>query len=41
MKKIVRPCCWAVERRTEKERPSRIVSTENSIGTVGSPGRTK
>jgi len=29
MKKIVRPCCWAVERRTEKDLPSRIVSTVN------------
>ncbi|BCJ50982.1 hypothetical protein Asp14428_24570 [Actinoplanes sp. NBRC 14428] len=41
MKKMVLPCCWAVERRTEKERPSRMVSTVKSIGTVGSPGRTK
>jgi hypothetical protein len=21
MKKIVRPCCWATDRRTEKDRP--------------------
>jgi hypothetical protein len=41
MKKMVRPFCWAVDRRTENERPSRIFSTTKSIGTVGSPGRTK
>ena len=41
MKKMVRSCCLAVDRRTEKDRPSRIRSTWNVIGTVGSPGRTK
>ena len=38
MKKIVLPCCWATERRTENERPSRMFSTWYSIGSLGSPG---
>lgn len=41
MKKMVLPCWVAVERRTEKLRPSRMFSTWKVMGTVGSPARTK
>ena len=35
------PCWWASTRRTLNPRPSRIRSTWNSTGWVGSPGRRK
>jgi hypothetical protein len=41
MKKIGLSCWYATERRTENERPSRMFSTRYSMGSVGSPGRTK
>jgi len=41
MKKIGLPCWNATERRTEKDRPSRMFSTWYRIGSAGSPGRTK
>ena len=39
--RIGRPCCRAWVRRALNDRPSRSRSTENSIGTAGSPGRRK
>ena len=39
--KVTLPCWWASTRRTLNPRPSRIRSTWNSTGWVGSPGRRK
>src|SRR4051794_26666332 len=39
--KIVSPCWTAITRRVENERPSRTRSTRYTIGTLGSPARTK
>ena len=39
--KITSPRCTARTRRVVNDRPSRIRSTSKTIGTRGSPGRTK